>query len=110
MVGGFDKDFRFIAGIPKHTLDAEDFVPDCVAVTKGREHLMDADHAGRLAEAATEPSAGPLGRRATISRAGGTCARRRSSHPGAAAAGAGASSFFNRANISRYFRSMTLQS
>ena len=45
VVGGLDEDFRFVAGAPQHSLNAEHLVSNRVAIPERRQHLMDADHA-----------------------------------------------------------------
>src|SRR5262245_26407206 len=109
MVGGFDEDVRLVAGAAQHALDAEHLVADRVAVAERRQHLMDLHQARLRASwrgAPLTPRAGPLGRLASTSRAGGTFSRRRSARPGSSTVAVGACVWRRRSSMSRYFRSM----
>ncbi len=100
VVRGLDENIRMVARRAQHALNAENLVADRIAIAQSREHLMDADH----------DRDHPAGSFATTSCAAGRSWRRRSSHPGVESLARGGASFDSRANMSRYFRSMTRQS
>src|SRR5689334_9778714 len=115
VIGGLDEDLGVVAGAAQDTLNAEHFVADRVAVPERCEHLMDADHAVPAVTAAAlgappPATAGPLGTDASVSRAGGTSSRCRSSQPGRSTPAPFGGSPRRRSNISRYLFSMTGQS
>ena len=97
-----DENLRLVAGGAEHALDAEHLVADGVAIAQRGEHLVDPDHPCL--------PAGPFGSLAMTSSAAGRSWRRRSNQPGSGSVVAAGVSCFSRANISRYFRSITGQS